>query len=49
MTSEQKRFWYEVREIQELVENVMLFEISKYDDAEKLLNSVTYETIYEMI
>ena len=46
MTSEQDCFWNEVKKIQDLVVNVTLSKISKYDDAEKLLNDVTYETIY---
>ena len=46
MTSEQECFWNEVKIIQDLVVNVTLLRISKYDDAEKLLNDVTYETIY---
>lgn len=46
MTSEQESFWDEVKKIQDLVVNVTLSKISKYDDAEKLLNDVTYETIY---
>lgn len=29
--------------------NVTLSKISKYDDVEKLLNNVTYETIYGMV
>ena len=46
MTSEQECFWNEVKKIQDLVVNVTLSKMSKYDDAEKLLNDVTYETIY---
>lgn len=46
MTSEQESFWNEVKKIQDLVVNVTLSKISKYDDAEKILNDVTYETIY---
>ena len=46
MTSEQESFWNEVKKIQDLVVNVTLSKISKYDNAEKLLNDVTYETIY---
>ena len=35
MTSEQESFWNEVKKIQDLVVNVTLSKISKYDDAEK--------------
>lgn len=46
MTREQELFWKEIQRIQDYVVNVSLSKISKYDDMEKLLNDVTYETIY---
>lgn len=46
MTGEQELFWKEVKKIQDYVVNVSLSKISQYDDMEKLLNDVTYETIY---
>ncbi len=49
MTSEQECFWKEVKKIQDFVVNVSLAKISKYDDMEKLLKDVTYETIYEIM
>ena len=49
MTGEQKIFWKEVQKIQDYVVNVSLLKIAKYDDMEKFLNDVTYETIYEIM
>ncbi len=46
MTREQELFWNEIQKIQNYVVNVYLSKKSKYDDMEKLLNDVTYETIY---
>ena len=46
MTREQELFWQEVKKIQDYAVNVSLSKISQYDDMEKLLNDVTYETIY---
>ena len=34
------------KKIQDCVVNITLSKISQYDDMEKLLNDVTYETIY---
>ena len=42
-------FWKEIQKIQDFVVNVSLSKISKYDDMEKLLNDVTYETIYGLM
>lgn len=49
MTEEQELFWSEIKQIQDFVVNVSLTKYSKYDDMEKLLNDVTYETIYRLI
>lgn len=49
MTEEQKLFWSEIKKIQDFVVNVSLSKYSKYDDVEKLLNDVTYETIYRLM
>ena len=49
MKKEQEIFWKEVQKIQDYVVNVSLSKMSKYDDVEKLLNDVTYETIYGMM
>lgn len=49
MTREQELFWKEIKKIQDCVVNVSLSKISEYDDMEKLLNDVTYETIYGMM
>lgn len=49
MIREQELFWQEVKKIQDYVVNVYLSKISQYDDMEKLLNDVTYETIYVMM
>lgn len=49
MTREQELFWEEVQRIQDCVVNVSLSKKSKYDNIEKLLNDVTYETIYSMM
>ncbi len=49
MIREQELFWKEVKKIQDYVVNVSLSKISLYDDMEKLLNDVTYETIYAMM
>ena len=49
MTGEQKIFWKEVQKIQDYVVNVSLLKIAKYDDMEKFLNDVTYETVYEIM
>lgn len=49
MERKQELFWREVQKIQDYVVNVSLLKISKYDDMEKLLNDVTYETIYGMM
>ncbi len=49
MTKEQELFWKEIQKIQDYVVNVSLSKISKYDDSEKLLNDVTYETIYAIM
>lgn len=49
MIREQELFWQEVKKIQDYVVNVYLSKISQYDDMEKLLNDVTYETIYAMM
>ena len=49
MTKEQELFWEEVKKIQDCVVNVSLSKISQYDDMEKLLNDVTYETIYAIM
>ncbi len=46
MERKQELFWREVQKIQDHVVNVFLLKVSKYDDMEKLLNDVTYETIY---
>ena len=46
MKREQEIFWEEVQKIQDCVVNIYLSKISKYDNMEKLLNDVTYETIY---
>lgn len=46
MEQKQDIFWKEIQKIQDFVVNVSLSKISKYDDMEKLLNDVTYETIY---
>lgn len=46
MISEQEIFWKEIQKIQSSVVNVTMAKISKYDDTEKLLNDVTYDTIY---
>lgn len=49
MTKEQELFWKEVKKIQDYVVNISLSKISQYDDMEKLLNDVTYETIYAIM
>lgn len=49
MISEQEIFWKEIQKIQNSVVNVTMAKISKYDDTEKLLNDVTYDTIYGMM
>ena len=46
MKREQEIFWKEIQKIQDYVVNVSLSKIPKYNDMEKLLNDVTYETIY---
>lgn len=46
MTSEQDLFWKEIQKIQDNVVNVSLLKASKYDDVKKMLEDVTYETIY---
>lgn len=46
MKQQQELFWKEVQKIQDYVVNITLSKISEYDDMEKLLNDVTYETIY---
>ena len=46
MGQKQDIFGKEIQKIQDYVVNVSLSKISKYDDLEKLLNDVTYETIY---
>ena len=46
MTREQELFWKEIQKIQEYVVNVSLSKASKYDDLKKMLDDVTYETIY---
>ena len=46
MKQQQELFWKEVRKIQDYVVNITLSKMSEYDDMEKLLNDVTYETIY---
>ena len=43
---QQELFWKEVQKIQDYVVNITLSKMSEYDDVEKLLNDVTYETIY---
>ena len=42
-------FWKEIKRIQDFVVNISLPKSSKYDDIEKLLNDVTYETIYSLM
>ncbi len=49
MTKEQEEFWIEVKKIQDCVVNISLSKMSQYDDMEKLLNDVTYETIYAIM
>lgn len=49
MTEEQELFWNEIKKKQDFVVNVSLSKYSKYDDVEKLLNDVTYETIYKLM
>ena len=49
MTREQELFWKEIQKIQDCVVNVSLSKKAKYDDMEKLLNDVTYETIYKIM
>lgn len=49
MSKEQELFWEEVKRIQDCVVNISLSKILQYDDMEKLLNDVTYETIYAMM
>lgn len=49
MTKERELFWKEVKKIQDYVVNISLSKISQYDDMEKLLNDVTYETIYAIM
>lgn len=46
---EQELFWKEVKKIQDYVVNISLSKILQYDDMEKLLNDVTYETIYAIM
>ena len=46
MIKEQEIFWKEMQKIQNSVVNLSMLKISKYDDIEKLLNDVVYETIY---
>ena len=49
MTKEQELFWKEIKKIQDYVVNISLSKISQYDDMEKLLNDMTYETIYAIM
>ena len=49
MKSKQVLFWEEIQKIQDYVINISLSKMSKYDDVEKLLKDVTYETIYGMM
>lgn len=49
MTKEQEVFGEEIIEIYDCGVNVILFPISQYDDIGKLLNDMTYKTIYAMM
>lgn len=49
MTREQELFWKEVQKIQDYVVNALLSKTARHDNMEKLLNDVTYETIYRIM
>lgn len=46
---EQDIFWEEIQKIQDYVVNISIAKISEYDDINKLLNDVTYDTIYGLM
>ncbi len=49
MVREQDIFWEEIQKIQDYVVNISIAKISEYDDINKLLNDVTYDTIYGLM
>lgn len=42
-------FWNELKKIQKITVDTYLYEYSKYDNIEDLLNEVTFNTIYSFI
>ena len=49
MMSEKEAFWKEIQRIQNNAVNVALTRMSEYEDVEKLLYDVTYDTIYGLM
>ena len=49
MMSEKEAFWKEIQRIQNNAVNVAITRMSEYEDVEKLLYDVTYDTIYGLM